>query len=104
MPLARPRKTGWACTLWSGCARHSRAPPPNERLVAAHHADDDPLDHHVILVDVDRWHRLVRGLKTNSSVALTIELLDGRRRAIHERDDHLAVVGAATLVDDDEVA
>ena len=73
-------------------------------LVPPHHPDDDSLNRDVVLVDVDRLHRLVRRLETDATVALAIVLLDRGRRAVHERDDHLAVVGALALVDDDEVA
>src|SRR6185436_843228 len=42
--------------------------------------------------------------KTNTSVAFTIELLDGGGRSVEHGDDHLSVVGALTLVHDDEIA
>src|SRR6185369_3882796 len=53
--------------------------------------------------DVHRLHRLVGGLKPNTPVSLSIELLDRSGRSVEQRDDHLAVIGALPLVDDDEI-
>ena len=68
----------------------SPAPEPARRSapralvtsVPAQHADDDALDRDVVLVHVDRLHRLVRRLEANAAVALAIELLDRGRGAV----------------------
>src|SRR5918999_5266755 len=92
---------------WSVCVaprRGRRLPEQGEPAsVAPKDPDDDALDSDIVLVDDDRAHRLVRRLKADTPIALAVILLDGRRIAIEERDHGLAVVGALTLVDDDEV-
>src|SRR5437660_3750963 len=73
-------------------------------LVATQYAHHDALYADVVLVDVRRRHRLVGRLKPNPAVAFPVHLFHGRRRSVEHRNDHLAIVGALPLVDDDEVA
>src|SRR5688500_13938536 len=79
----------------------SNEPPVS---VPPEHPDDHALDADVVLVNEDRLHRLVRRLEPDPPVALAVDLLHRRRRAVHHRDHHLAVVGVLPLVDDHEVA
>src|SRR6185437_6182306 len=81
-----------------------RRQPPRLTLIAPEHAHHDALDGHVVLVDVNWRHRLVRRLQANAPVALAIKLLDRGRRVVDERNDRVAVVGRVSLVDHDEIA
>ena len=80
-PATRLRRT--EARMHEGGGRQASSPfvpSAGARSVAAHHADDDALDADVVLVDVDRRHRLVRRLQADAAVALAIELLHRRRR------------------------
>src|ERR1035437_9553322 len=74
------------------------------RLVAAQHSGYDSLDPHLALLNVDRLELSVRRLEPDSTIALPIVALHRRRLAVEHRDDHLAVVGRLTIVNDAEVA
>src|SRR6476469_495700 len=57
------------------------------RSVLPKHPDDDALDGDVVLVHVDRKHRLVRRLQPDATVALAIDFLHGGGVVVDERDD-----------------
>ena len=52
--------------------------------VFSDHPNDDALNEDIILVDVHRVHRLVRGLQADTAIALPIEALHCRRVAVQQ--------------------
>ena len=78
---ARGRRRRCAA-LETAAARRADASREDCRLVPPQHPDDDPLDRDVVLVHVDRRHRLVRRLQADAAVALAVELLHRGRVAV----------------------
>src|SRR6185503_7961822 len=73
------------------------------KSIAAHHPDDNALHLHLVRLDEDWLHGRIGRLQTHAAV-LAKQLLERDVRAVHERDDHLAVVGGPPILDDYVIA
>jgi hypothetical protein len=57
-------------------------------------ADDHALNHYLVGVEVHGRHVDVGRLQPDAPIAFPVELLHGRGITMHQRDDHIPVVGS----------
>src|SRR5690349_12149470 len=93
---------GWSdiATVYSQRSALDSRPPS----ILPHDSHDDALDLHLVGIGEDWLHGGVGRLQADLAARIAIELLERDVGSAKQRDDHLAVVRALAVLDDDKIA